>query len=529
MLPALLAGLFLVLGLCIVPLVGLQNDEVLFAAGIYAPTATKFAIKTTDREYPIMLMSYLGATKMWLYRYLFRAWKPSVYSVRVPVLLCGAATVWLLFLWAQSSFGRPAAWFASALLTTDATFILTTCLDWGPVALQHLLALAGVWCLWRFYNRRGLWHVFAGWFLFGLALWDKAVFIWLLGGLGLATLLVFPRQLFRLLSWRAAACAIVGFLLGAAPLGYYNLEEGWKTFSGNTRLSAEGISQKLLVARKSLEGGALFGYIVRDNPDGHSREPRGAVEHASVALSQAAGSPRAGLLATALVLSLLLLPFTRAGTYRKGLLWVLITGGITHLQMLFTAGAGEGTHHVALLWPLPHLFVAATVAGVAQRSRKLGAGLLVAGAVVLCTANALLLNEYLARAIRHGPTTIWTDAASPLARFLEESRPEAVFVNDWGIFNVLRVLGRGRLPLLLGSDPFMDDDISPDDQRLIDLMFSSPRYVFVTHTEGNEVFTGVDARFTRAAAARGLRKNLLAVIRDSHQRPIFQVFRLEAL
>ena len=100
-----------------------------------------------------------------------------MYFVRLPMVLVGAVTILVFYKWAGIFAGPRGALLAAVLLATDPTFLLTDTFDWGPVALQHLLVVSGCFLIAR---GRLCW----GAFLFGLALWNKAIFLWTLAGLG---------------------------------------------------------------------------------------------------------------------------------------------------------------------------------------------------------------------------------------------------------------------------------------------------------------------------------------------------------
>ena len=81
---------FFLAGMAVIPYAGIQNDEALFAAGIYSPETIRNSIRIFDHPIATMLMSYLGALKCWIYAPIFAVWQPSIYSLRVPVLVLGA-------------------------------------------------------------------------------------------------------------------------------------------------------------------------------------------------------------------------------------------------------------------------------------------------------------------------------------------------------------------------------------------------------------------------------------------------------
>src|ERR1700678_3602249 len=96
---AILPLLFFCLGLAFLPLVGIQDDEVLFATAVFhLPGATVFHARVFHHQLPLMLLSYLGALKSWIYFPILTLIRPSYLSIRLPVLLIGAVTIWL-FVW----------------------------------------------------------------------------------------------------------------------------------------------------------------------------------------------------------------------------------------------------------------------------------------------------------------------------------------------------------------------------------------------------------------------------------------------
>ena len=88
---AILALLFFCLGLPFLPLAGLQDDEVLFGSAVFhVPGSARFEADLFDREIPLMLLSYLGALKTWIYFPILDRIRPSYLTIRLPVLLIGA-------------------------------------------------------------------------------------------------------------------------------------------------------------------------------------------------------------------------------------------------------------------------------------------------------------------------------------------------------------------------------------------------------------------------------------------------------
>ncbi|MGO9096644.1 MAG: ArnT family glycosyltransferase [Bryobacteraceae bacterium] len=516
---------FFLQGLVLIPYLGVQNDEALFGMAIYQPLTAEYSARIFGHAVPTMIMSYIGALKAWIYFPIFQIWPPAPYSLRIPVLLFGTLTVWLFFLLVRDTVGVRAALAGCALLACDPIFLLTNTFDWGPVALQHLLLVAGVWLVVRFYQRGGMINLGAGFFLLGLGLWDKALFVWMLSGLGVATLAVFRRELASRLNWRNAGLAVVCFLAGAWPLVAYNRERPMQTLSANANFSTSQLDSKLVQMKVTLEGGSLLGYLVRDEPAPRPGRPTWMLERWSVALSEAADERRAGYMVIACVLALALLPWLWTTPARRPMLFSLVLMLVAWAQMLFTKDAGGSAHHTVLLWPFPHLLVAAAFAQATGVLRRAGPVALAALVAVVCGSNLLVTNQYLAQAVVRGPGAVWTDAINPLAEYLKQLPAQRVYVMDWGIFDAIRLLDQGQVALRVGSDQVSKEKMDSSDQQLVREMLAAPETVFVGHTEGNEVFSGSSARFVAAAEAAGYRKQVLRVVGDGRGRPIFEVYR----
>src|SRR5262249_35201144 len=121
------------------------------------------------------------------------------------------------------------------------------------------------------------------------------------------------------------------------------------------------------------------------------------------------------------------------------------------------------------------------------------------------------------------------DAIYPLSDYLRGVKADTIYINDWGILDTLRMLNRGKLPLRVGSDPLSKPQLDADDRQLALARISEAGSIFVGRPDGQELFTGVNAKLRDLAAAAGYRRRTLAEIRDRNDRLAFEVFRFESL
>src|SRR5438094_112537 len=90
--------MFLITGWMFLARLGIQNDEALFANGIFKPYAVASVLRIGHSRLPLMLMSYLGTLKSWIYRPVFQLFGTGVQAMRAPMLLAGACSIWLFYL-----------------------------------------------------------------------------------------------------------------------------------------------------------------------------------------------------------------------------------------------------------------------------------------------------------------------------------------------------------------------------------------------------------------------------------------------
>jgi hypothetical protein len=517
---------FLMTGLAFLPHLGIENDEALFANAFYKPGGSEEYVYTLGHSrLPLMLMNYLGTLKSWIYRPMFRLLGTRVETLRIPVLLAGAASIWLFYRLMRRVSGERAALIGCGLLSVDSIYLLTTCFDWGPVALQHLLVAGGALALAHFWQDRNELALAVGFFLFGLALWDKAVAIWLLSGLGIAAMLTMPRQILDRMTARRLVVAILALALGAMPLIVYNARSGLGTFHGTATFDANDIPGKARALRGTLSGSALFGWLTAENWQTRSpHAPRGWLQQASASIAERAGNPRHSLLFFAFCAALLLAPLAR-GAGLRAIVFAMVAMAVAWCQMAFTAGAGGGAHHVILLWPLPQMVVAISFAAASRRLGRAGIPVLASALVVLLGSGLAVMNEYYAQAVRNGGAMAWNDAIFPLSNYMKGAASRSVFCLDWGFLDTLRMLSDGKLPVRVGAEPISKPELSVQDHRQLNEMISQPDNVFLTHTKDFEFDRGVSGRLIEYAANAGFQRETLAVISDSYGRPVFEVYR----
>lgn len=513
------SALFLILGAALIPYAGVQNDEALFGVPLYLFNAKDLSIIVFHRHIPLMVMSYVGTLKTWIYSAIFHVGPVNVWTVRLPMVLAGALTVFIFYRFTLRAAGPAAAGIAAFLLATDPSFLMTNTFDWGPVALGHLLLVTGCFCLLKFSQRRDqMRHLAQGFFFLGLGLWNKALMLWALAGLACAAVAVFWPEVRGFLSRKVFAIGIAPFLLGSLPFVLYNIRHANATLGSNAHFETAPaklvLLNKLEMERGTLNGSGLFGFIPAEHWIDHTHPPvtrRGkiaewigshVVEHQSTGFDYA-------FLAAVLAVPV----WWRVRAARFALVFMVVTW----LAMAVTRDAGGAIHHAVLLWPFPQFFVAIVLASLPWR--PLGSVI----GVALIAMNLLVVNEYIREFDQFGATGNFTDALFPLSDAIPENG-HPVYVVDWGMANTIAMFHKGRVEVRPVDSLFITATPNENETRIIKVVFEDHDALFIGHVPGHEVMQ-TRANLDHTAASFHLRKQMVRIVTDSNGRPVFEIFR----
>jgi hypothetical protein len=397
------------------------------------------------------------------------------------------------------------------LLATDTSYILMNAADYGPVTLQFLLKLGALLLIVRFHQRGSRMALAGAFFLLGLAMWDKAIFAWVLCGFAAGALAAFPRETLRHVSVRNLAIAAAAMLAGALPLVIYNVARPLETLRSNVKAESAPVLAKATLLRRTLDGSVMTGFLISLDPGPEPGRPNHWFQSLAIRISAWTRHPRHNFTWWAALASLAGLLFKRT---RRPVLFAAAAGFGTWLPMVLTAGAGAAAQHVILLWPLQFIAIAVVLDMIPVSC------VACAVTIALCIANLLVTDQYYADLVRNGPAIRWTDAMDQLDRTLADLHAPRIFVADWGIIETVNLLSEGDTPVYYA-------DVA--NGAAIDNMLAAPGSVFVAHAPEFEVLPQQRAAIEQSAAREGYTRETLAEIHDRNGRPAFDVFRFRKL
>ena len=238
---AAILALYVSLSLYKIKLPGLHYDEAFEAVPamqlLRQLPVTAFrnsGIQFGDQLFPLMTQDYIGAVNTYLAIPFIALFGATTTALRVMSILVGGITIWLTYSLCYTLTGNRYVGLAAALLlAVDPTFVFWNRQGVFVTAVTATLGVAATFC-WVRRRQSGApgWSM-AGAFLVGLGLYAKFLFLWLIGALlaaglilNLAQLLKSRHTLWAVVKSRQAEIlgGILAFLLGCWPLIVYNIQ-----------------------------------------------------------------------------------------------------------------------------------------------------------------------------------------------------------------------------------------------------------------------------------------------------------------
>ena len=484
---------------------GLQEDETAFVTPILRGYTPLYAWNIGSLQIPVMQADYAGSLKSWLYWPVFKLWPPGVWSIRLPMCIVSVMIILVFSDLVRRVANARVAIYATLLLASDAIFVFVNVFDWGPVSLLLLGTVSFLNLLHRFASSNRHRFLVMAFFLAGLMVWYKTLFVAILAGAVAAFAVVYFDPFRRRISARMLLACLCPFILGAAPLIAFNLQHRGATLTASSYLTNPPLAEKLVILQHTLDGRALEHYMFRSF-SGEAIALRGApIGDLVISWYRTSHLFPGSMLLVSLGAALIALPFLHAATFFRPILFAWVATAAIAAMMLAFPPAGGGPHHTVLIYPGPQFIVAATAISLFDRWKARRMWLFAMVAITI-GSNALLLGEYFHAAARYGFSAYWTDGIKSLAD-VAKSEQLPVAALDWGIRNGIRIESGDTIPITGDTTP----------RKGVLYAGHLPKY---TINEAREKF------FQAQLAATGLEVTGLQTISDKQGNPMFHIFRL---
>ncbi|MBN1995080.1 MAG: glycosyltransferase family 39 protein [Anaerolineae bacterium] len=523
---------------------GLHYDEAFEAVPalqlLQAQPITTFrehGLKIGGHIFPLMTQDYIGAINTYLVIPFLAILGPTPAALRVMSIVTGAITIWLTYALAgQLTRNHWVGLAAALLLAVDPTFVFWNRQGIFVTAVTAPIGLAATLCwLWRWRGGSRRWSL-AGAFLFGLGLYAKLLFVWLMAALvgavillNLSPVLRFMRGLlntnelfqkkwpFSVQEVGRIACA---FLLGCWPLLVYNLQTHgtFLSVSGNAATSYYGVNNLAFGANLwtrlaqflTMQNGTHLWYL------GNIRGTSLPVFGLSVFLFLVAFLAIRNIILSP---SFITLSLVKIAIFPYLVISLVVLGSIGTVSALWVT-------HFALLMPWPA--IALTVAGwylfpYRPHLRFLASSIFPIGLCLLVGANLFTTLRYHVSLAESGGLSSHSDAIYDLSDWLAHNAAGPVAAMDWGLAAPVTYLTAGRVtPVeVFGYAWESDQDLTTRLQALI----ARPTTLYLWRAP-DEIIFDRSAEFKALYRPLHLEEDIEEAFYERSGRPLLGITRL---
>jgi len=521
----LLLTVYLLISCWSLPLPGLEYDEVLFAnaaLGHLDETFITYELKLGTLRFPLMLMSYIGALKAYLYFPVFEIFPVSPITVRLPAILIGGISLLATYLALLRLANRRVALWVGSLIATDPSFIFHTRIDFGPTVLMMLLKTTSLLALIKFCQTRQSSFLALGSFLIGLGVFDKANFLWYVVGLLFASLVVWRKQLLEYMTVRNLLVCGFFLILGSLPFIYYNVATGGETFKDKILLPEDfsaSFKTRTALLIETINGSGLYKFA-------NGLKPVGCIEALT---SFWPGTITPWVIVSCMVFSLCTLRIKPKVADPIGMFFALLA--ILIVAEIYLTRLPVGWHHFMMLWPFHYIalcvFLLQSATRLATRS-SITCNLPVVVLACMIASNLIVDAIYLRSFSKEGGRGFFSDAIYQLADHALEKSDQRFLLMDWGFSTQLLLLSRGSIKK---EELFWElRSAGNEEQQLSDLRKRAiqPNNLFLFHSSPYTVFEKPRELFERMLRRYKLRSETVKVFFHRRGDPAFFLLRVQA-
>jgi 4-amino-4-deoxy-L-arabinose transferase-like glycosyltransferase len=538
-----LAGIFLiyaVLSLAQLNLPGLHYDEAFEAVpalqillGQPINAFRNSGLPIGSQLIPLMTQDYIGALNTYAALPFIAALGATPTALRLMSVMIGAGTLWLAYQLGAALTDEPWVGLAAALLlAVDPTFIFWNRQGIFVTAITALIGLAATLCWLRRGQARAIRWSGCGAFLFGLGLYAKFLFIWLIAALLGAVLLLNLGKLIKsparvIKHWRPHPAEILlvpaAFLLGCWPLIVYNIQTGgtFLNIVQNAQTSYYGVNN-LAIGPNLIERLKQFATVL----NGSQLWYLGKIVSNPL--------PLIGFVLVALVVVYVATrklqpdPIARKSPVRMALFPFLVIG-LAILASIGTVSALWVTHF-AILMPWPAIAMALggwfiyNKATSQEPAKTWVRRLLWLGLGMLVVSNLWSTIRYHRALAVSGGLSTHSDAIYDLSQWLDTHAQGPVAAMDWGLAAPVTYLTHGRVsPTEIFGYAWQESDTKLTG-RLVKFI-SQPETLYLWRAP-DEIIFDRSPEFKALYRPLGLEETIEEAFYERSGRPILGVTRL---
>ncbi|HYR21642.1 MAG TPA: glycosyltransferase family 39 protein [Chthoniobacterales bacterium] len=465
---ALLAAAMILLARQNLSVPGLYYDEAVFAGlakdfvtgqvhGQHMPDHQ--VVTLAGRPFPLFVQTYLGALKSWMLIPAVRIFGPTVAVLRSSNLFWELIALLFLMLATWRWLGIATALIAGALLAMDPTQFFVSVIDWGVAIPSLVCRCALLYFAVRWNQLRKLRDAFFFGLFAGLGFFNKADFAVFLIAVSAALTLCYWRQLFGAVRQHSSAVALagLGFALGAGPMLLKIPRMLMLTVSGPHPNAPDEMTTKLKTMLSMYDGSHFYRLM----------DVGGVFER----MYDGSAGPKAAI-GIALIVACLVffgLAYRRKIARARAVTFLIVAALLTTLGVFLLPDAVR-IHHAVLVFPLPHLIIAALV-GLSWSPRALNRMVAMLAVAIVCLSGLRSIAATQKLIQQTGGRGRWSESLNTLCRENRNRSDLTIVSLDWGFNEQLMFLTDA--PQL--SEPFWDFN------QTLPPLPANPDFIYLAH------------------------------------------------
>jgi len=542
-------AVFLALACPQLDLPGLHYDEAKEAGtnalellrGLPVKAFRNSAVRVGDTLLPLMVQDYIGSLNVYFALPFLALFGIEVWALRLLPITLALGTLALTYALARYAAGRRTAFASTLLLAVSPSFVFWSRQGIFVTNITATLAVASSLTALRWWRERRPRHLYWTALLWGLGLYAKLLFVWIIGasvvllGVGSIWRRFIPAGALDLQHsadregsptqpWRLASrvgAAVMLFILPLTPLVLFNAGTAGtlRALTDNLSSSYYGVSNAAVFSNLMIR----LSQVLTVLRGGHFWY-----------LGAQQVNPVATWIALALVVTTIVLLVTRSAVWSRlhaaqdlqSALLLIAFSGLIVAQSVFTVSDLFITHF-AMLLPFIYLSVGALMGFLSHHGGRVLTVTLVIGCAVWISWDVHADLRYHAALARTGGHASHSDAVTLLAVHLESTAIVEPIAMDWGIAAPVTFLTQANVrPLEVFGYADLETPGVDFDQQIRKAM-EDPSSVYVFHVPEEEVFHGRRERFDELLSDAGMMSVIDEVIHERSGRMLYVVARVQ--
>jgi hypothetical protein len=469
---------------------------------------------------PVMLMSYIGALKSFVWAPVFAVFGVSPLTIRLPAIIISAYSLLITYAVLVQFVPRILAALGLLLIAVDAPFVFQTRTDLGPIAIMIALKMTAIY-VFMLWLKTGTWRYFAfGLFCLALGVYDKLTFLWFVVALCPAVLVYAKRIVYLLkLDYVPVVSSVLIYLGALAIFGFrIALPLLRKMPPVRSELMGDRFHFMLATFDQSLTGQLFSNVVFAREVQVGSFCPMWLVPVAFV---------------TALSAFLILRRAKRVDEVAirifSGVTFFSVIFAVLFIEVLATPEA-HGPHHVLIVWPFHYLSIILAISLMVMACRGLArtaASVSSAFIIMVWIGNNLASTAKVITAFSTVPLqSQWSNHIYDLNEFICGISPKLnmVICADWGLYNQLQALCPSIRTKCIDAWVLLTDaDESKNARMAMAKLLSVKQGAVVVFAQGRYIIPKARENVFKIALENGISLNRLAVINDQLG-PLYEVY-----